>query len=328
MEMDIGTYVGELLFEHEAVAVPGLGSFVSAYRSAEVDQVQGELHPPSKTISFNENLVADDGLLISYVHHKHDLSVEQAREAVRKYVEQVKGAIQRQEIVVFPEVGRLYQDYEKNLQFLPDTTNFSTQSYGLPKVSAYPAAWSHSQRQTAAERSRPAPNPKQQRAANLGLVAAIAAAVVVIAIAGYFLFTDFQSSSEESLQRVPTSRVNVSPSGGEGKAADSLSAGEEKDSGQTEEELLPPAGEFDTESPTAAPDRRYLVIVIGAFGNQKNVERLVDRIYDAGYEPYTERAGSLTKVGIQKTYTEPEEVEQMLNAVRDEFTADAKIYKR
>lgn len=326
--MDIGTYVGELLYEHETVAIPGFGSFVSSYQPAEVDQVQGELHPPSNTISFNENLVADDGLLVSYIHRRHGLSVNQAKEAVRKYVEQVKGAIQRQEIVVFPEVGRLYQDYEKNLQFLPDNTNFSTASYGLPMVNAYPVAWSHKPRQSAVERSAPAPNPKQQRAANLGLLAAIAAAVVVIAIAGYFLFTDFQSEPEEGLQRVPTSRVNVSPSGGEGKAADSLSVAESDTAAEPGEEILPPSEPFDTESPTAAPDRRYLVIVIGVFGNQKNVERLVDQIYDAGYEPYTERAGALTKVGIQKTYTEPEEVEEMLNAVRDEFTVDAKIYKR
>ena len=336
MQKDIGKYIGELLHQHDAVALPGLGTFVSAYRPAEIDQVKGELHPPGKGAGFNPNLITDDGLLVKLLQNRHQLDFEAAQAQVKQYVEETKAALERQDIVDFPEVGRLYQDYEKNLQFLPDSTNFSLEAYGLPMVEAYPAA----RARTSAATSTTAPaKSAPSRTANYALIGAIAVGVTVILVAGYFLLFNEVPQDEEALLPVPTSRVNVSPSNEEGAETDSTAGADETTNGRDAEASAPVEEEeqeaegdqkagWDSEEPTPAPDQKRLVIIIGAFGNQKNVSRLVDEIYDAGYEPYTKKSGSLTRVGVQKAYRQPAEVERVLADVRNRFNSDAKLIKK
>jgi len=336
MQQDIGKYIGELLYQHDTVALPGLGTFVSAYRPAEIDQVRGELTPPGKGAGFNPNLITDDGLLVKLLQNRHHLAFEAAQAQLKQYVEEVKAALERQEIVDFPEVGRLYQDYEKNLQFLPDSTNFSLEAYGLPVVEAYPAARPKSASAAAAAPASTAP----ARNTNYALIGAIAVGVAAILVAGYFLLFNEAPRDDEALIPVPTSRVNVSPSDQQGATGDSTVEIDETTDGQDAAASAPveeeeqktegdeEAGGWDSEEPTPAPGQKRMVIIIGAFGNQKNVSRLVDEIYDAGYEPYTEKSGSLTKVGVQKAYRQPAEVERVLADVRNRFNSDAKLIKK
>ncbi|MCB0579438.1 MAG: hypothetical protein KDD10_09040, partial [Phaeodactylibacter sp.] len=99
MQIDIGSHIAALLYEHNSVNIPGLGGFVSSYKTATADQVQGELHPPSKGLNFNSNLVADDGLLAQHLQEKLGISLTDANELVENYVKEVKEAIGRREIV-------------------------------------------------------------------------------------------------------------------------------------------------------------------------------------------------------------------------------------
>ncbi len=332
MEMDIGSYIGALLYEQDTVALPSLGSFESAYKPAVIDQVQGELHPPGKSIAFNANLVTDDGLLRGYIMKKHGLSVTEAKQMLDNYVQEVKEAIDRREIVVFPEVGRLYKDYEQNLQFLADSTNFEMQSYGLPTVSFYPIARSAHHKTTGKKTAATATVPESDPGGrlNTGLVAVIGAAVVVVGVALYFLAFGAGGQGEESLHPVPASRVNIRP------GEDTQAAGAQEErladdraglSADTLEQGPVPPADSDTEEPTAAPGQKSYVIIIGVFGNPKNVQRLIDDIYDAGYEPYTEKAGDLTRVGVQRTYKTEADIEAAIADVRNRFTKDAKLYR-
>ena len=125
MNIDVASYLEHLLFEHESVIIPDLGGIVSSYRSASIDYVQGLLHPPSKSLSFNKNLIINDGILIGSLVQDHGISEKKARKIIEQYVEKTKKTLDRREIVVFPGVGRLYKDYEGNLQFLQDSTNFN-----------------------------------------------------------------------------------------------------------------------------------------------------------------------------------------------------------
>ena len=194
MEIDVGAYIGDLLFDHNSVNIPGLGGFVARYKPAFSDQVQGELHPPAKGLNFNGNLVVDDGLLAEYIRDKHQLSLGEARQAVDDYVQKVREAIARREIVVFPKVGRLYKDYENNLQFLADGTNFNTDSYGLPIVHFYPVSRAERPAVKPVATPKPPPRPAMKdmrtffsRLFGNGLAVIIGLAVVVVVVAIYFL---------------------------------------------------------------------------------------------------------------------------------------------
>ncbi len=331
MEMDIGNYISSLLYKNKTVALPGLGSFEAAYQPAVIDQVQGELHPPGKTVAFNANLVSDDGLLSGMIQERYGLSPQEATQTLERYVSEVKEAIGRREIVVFPKVGRLYQDYENNLQFLPDGNNYDVGSYGLPTVSFYPVARS-ARPQPVKESPGKAPKARavplqSAQATNNGLIAAIAAATVVVSVAIYFLIFGTDQDHQQAMQQtVPTSRVNVRP----GDENTAKATPEEEAPSEAETQANATADdteEADTERPTPVPGQQSYVIIVGVFGNPDNVKQLIDDIYDAGYEPYTEKAGKLTKVGVQRTYRSEAEIEAAIKDVRKRFTKDAKLYR-
>jgi nucleoid DNA-binding protein len=350
MQMDVGAYIAELLYEHDSVNIPGLGGFLTRYKPAEIDQVQGKLHPPAKSLEFNENLRVNDGVLVNYIKEKHNLSLQQAEEAVHKYVQGVKNAIGQREIVVFPRVGRLYKDYEQKLQFLPDNTNFNTDAFGLPTVQYYPAGQgaTAASETTAAVRKQ---EPSQETSPTL-LIASwfqkyllvIASITVILVALGLFLFfKDWEPSGvpENSESNVPTSRLNTKPGMEEPAAGESREEGTNApDEGEDIASLDDPEdiedmrsenidpGAPDTEASTPVPGRKFAVVAIGLFGRQENINKLTQEIYKAGYEPYLEEVGRLTRVGIQFPYEENAEVERELENIRDRFDPKAFVLKR
>ena len=76
MQIDIGAYIADLLFQNSAVNIPGLGGFTTRYKTASIDHVQGKIAPPAKEIGFNKNLVLDDGILVNYIKDRHQLTFE------------------------------------------------------------------------------------------------------------------------------------------------------------------------------------------------------------------------------------------------------------
>lgn len=339
--MDIGAYIGELLYERELVHVPGLGAFVSKYKPAVIDQIQGQIFPPSKEISFDPNLVMDDGLLLNHIRHKHQLTSSEAQSELEDYINQIKAAIERREIVVFPKLGRLYKDFERKLQFLPDATNFNTDSYGLPTIAFYPISRQDNEGKAArTKQAVPATKsaePKSDDAFRTGwsalvnkllnnsLLITISLAVIVVAFTLYSLLESRKSQQTSSV--VPTARVNVSPALQADTATEEESLQEErsdKDASQQEDA----AASLDSESPTYKPDQKYAIISIGVFSNETNVERLVNRIFEAGYEAYTEKQGNLTKVGIRSAYENERDLQRVLENVRDRFEPDAMVIKK
>jgi hypothetical protein len=140
MQIDIAAHIEKLLFEHETLIIPTFGGFTSTRSPAAVDFVGGAVAPPSKTLAFNENLTIDDGILVHEISHACGISNDDARRLVIDFVENTKDALNQREIVTFPGVGRLYKNYAQKIQFLPDTTNFNTESYGLPPLQFSPVA--------------------------------------------------------------------------------------------------------------------------------------------------------------------------------------------
>ena len=57
--------IKSLLISNEKISIPNLGSFISKYKSAEIDNKTGEITSPTKEIFFDESLKEDDGILVS-----------------------------------------------------------------------------------------------------------------------------------------------------------------------------------------------------------------------------------------------------------------------
>lgn len=140
MQIDIPAHIEKLLFLHDTLTIPGFGTFTATKSSATADYISGTVSPPSKSLTFTENLTYDDGILVDDVAVEHGVSSEDARRAIDEFVEKMQGMLNQREIVTLPNVGRLYKNYVQKIQFLPDTTNFNPESFGLPPLQFSPLA--------------------------------------------------------------------------------------------------------------------------------------------------------------------------------------------
>lgn len=347
MQVKVDKYIRELLYENDAVNVPGLGGFVTDYQAATIDHVQAQILPPSREVSLNTNLPIDDGLLIQRIADDQHLSGLQAEEQLRTYVEGLHESLNAGEIVAITGVGRLYKNYEGQLQLMSDHTNFDTSVFGLPAVTSniinrnVPPL----EQPTTNAQMVPATTAKEQPDTwavisnwfqrNQWLV--VSAAMVVFVLSIWLLFFNDPKQDPNSglseVEELPESRINVSPGEVEDDelVMDEPTSPEDMAPGETQRENennLPPIEEEDelnTEAPTLAPEQSIALIRIGIFGDRGNVQKLVQRIYDEGFEPYTREKGSLIEVGVQFAYDDQQEVQANLRAIRRKFEEKAKI---
>ena len=58
--MQLSTYISDLLYRYECVIIPGFGAFLTRNQSAWIDEASNTFYPPSKVISFNRQLQANE----------------------------------------------------------------------------------------------------------------------------------------------------------------------------------------------------------------------------------------------------------------------------
>lgn len=138
--MQLSTYISDLLYRYECVIVPGFGAFLTRNQSAWIDETTNRFNPPSKTISFNRQLQANDGLFANYVASVEKCSYEVAIQKIRRFTAQLLSELQSEKVVSFKNIGEFSMNTEGAIQFEPETNqNFSTSAFGLstfvsPKV--------------------------------------------------------------------------------------------------------------------------------------------------------------------------------------------------
>lgn len=334
MEIDPGAYIAELLFEHDTVSLPGFGSFVKAYKDASIDYVQGEIKPPGSALNFNRNLVMDDGLLIKILKKKHGLPVSRAEKVVEKYVADLKNRLEKKEFLTFHGLGRLYKDFEGNFKFLPESHNFNADTFGLPDLHFYPVSRPFTE--SVNTKSSNPPSTKSEKVTNTiadwftkNLLWVSAAALIVVISAIYLAVFKNNAQSKTNGEPPANERVNVSPSDNQSdyEVVDDNMDDEGAPVAEDQQPASADAQTENSEAPTLSPNEKVAVIIIGKFGNQSNVDKLVKRIFEAGYEPYTDKEGKLTVVGVQMVYDSESEVQSTLKKIRKKFEPGAKILK-
>lgn len=138
MDIRIVEEIKELLYDNGYVVIPGLGTFKGSYKSASIDNIQGSLAPPSLDIEFNPDNVLNDGLLVDHIKNKYQVGIYEAQKAIDNFTEEALNTFKKHEILLIPDVGRLYRDYTDKVRFLTEKTNFNTDSFGLPTVNIQP----------------------------------------------------------------------------------------------------------------------------------------------------------------------------------------------
>ncbi len=331
--VDIKQQIGQILYERDALIIPDFGGFVSSYKPATIDHVQGLIHPPSKKLSFNKNLMINDGVLINCLQESLGISLSEARKSIEDFVDRTVIKLDNREIIVFPGIGRLYKDYENNLQFLQDNTNYNTSVYGLPTLQYYPILRSRISAETATDLPLAQPLAARSYSYRRSAMAIMPFALIAIICLGALLFYNRQTNTKqpiaEAIPVVDENRINKKP-GEQLSILESInhSTGEiETESIETEALIEEIPEKTDTEAATLSPATKECVIIVGAFSKKAGVEKRVAQIVDLGYSVYQDKKGKLTRVGIQFAYQDASEIREKLEAMRDNFDNRAWILK-
>ncbi len=138
--MQIEGYIDELLYRYNCVVVPDFGAFLTQRKPARINRISHTLYPPSKSVSFNEQLISNDGLLISYVAQAEKLSYEVMLERMKGITSEWKSKLKAGERLTIGSVGKLWTNNSGKIQFQPnEKVNFLTASFGLSSIVHTPA---------------------------------------------------------------------------------------------------------------------------------------------------------------------------------------------
>lgn len=138
--MKLDQNISELLFRYDCVVVPDFGGFIANYKPAKINSKTNMFSPPSKQISFNRNLVVNDGLLANQIARNYNVSYSDALDTIEKCVQAYQRDLNDGKRVVIEKVGVLYLDADKKILFEPlNTVNYLADAFGLEKFH-YPIA--------------------------------------------------------------------------------------------------------------------------------------------------------------------------------------------
>ncbi|MBT8271942.1 MAG: HU-CCDC81 and SPOR domain-containing protein [Flavobacteriaceae bacterium] len=130
--MQIDTYISDLLYRYECVIIPEFGAFLTRAVSAEIDRSSNTFYPPTKVVSFNEQLKNNDGLLANYIASVEKIPFELASQRLSKRIKALKSYLAQGETLTFKNIGEISLNSHGNLSFEPDKKiNYLTASFGL-----------------------------------------------------------------------------------------------------------------------------------------------------------------------------------------------------
>ena len=140
VKMRVEGYIDELLYRYNCVIVPDFGAFLTQRKPASIHRQSHTIYPPSKTVSFNEQLATNDGLLVSHVARAEKLSYEQMLDRMSDVIKDWRTQLRNGERLKIGSAGELWQNKPGKIQFRPnEKTNFLTASFGLASVIQAPA---------------------------------------------------------------------------------------------------------------------------------------------------------------------------------------------
>jgi len=351
MNIDITPYIKELLFENNSLVIPGFGALTLSYSPSTIDHVQGLLNPPSKSLSFDKNLVVNDGKLVNIIQEKHQVSTLEANQQISKFVSIIKDQLERREMVNISNVGRLYKDFENNIQFIPDSTNFNKEAFGLPTVQFYPIV----RDKVTAESIVPSASTKSYQYTKkksvferfqdyctenswlpIGLITAF---LITLGVFGLNKFGLLGSNP------VADKKVNEKPSETPATEETALAVDaptDDDDDYEANEDVADFAADeamattedddvVDTESSTLSPNQQIAVVSVGIFGSKANAQKRIEQVYEYGYDAlpnkYMKKGKELTQIGIQFAFETESEFEETMRHIKRKFK-DAKVIRR
>ena len=132
--MKISSYIFELLQSHDCVIVPNFGALVARNISAKISSDGSKIFPPNKELSFNKNLVKNDGLLINAISSNENISYEGAEQKISNWVRITNKKLEKQRYIEIKNIGSISLENTKYI-FVPNQNSiFLKSSFGFNSI--------------------------------------------------------------------------------------------------------------------------------------------------------------------------------------------------
>ncbi len=130
-------YISDLLYRYNCVAVPNFGAFLTQKRNAKLVEENNSFYPPTKEISFNRQLITNDGLLVSYIAEVEKSTYEEILSKIEVAVAQWTEELNSKRVLFLENIGELNLNSEDKILFKPlEKINYLTSSFGLSSINS------------------------------------------------------------------------------------------------------------------------------------------------------------------------------------------------
>lgn len=327
--MDLAFYIEELLYKNDCVILPTIGGFIVNPTTAQIDFVEQQLCPPNKTVSFNPKLVNNDGLLVHHVSQRQHISYKRAQADIEVYTRQIEQELFENKIVHFDNIGKLYFNSDSKLEFVPEETNFLRSAYGLPTISCRPILRSKDYLKQPASATATATIPRRSKRKGTAFLTPIrivvAAAVLLFILGGSYIRSTYFNQPNSTNPTIAAKKT-ITPAKKEQQvaAASILPSTTSTPIEASTEEIVTeeePTTTID-DTPVVDENTENYIIVLGAFGKEKNAYRLADKLAKDNYLPDVTVKNGLNRVGVQLNCT-PEELAEHLQFLQKNYNKKA-----
>ncbi|MCK4920296.1 MAG: SPOR domain-containing protein [Bacteroidales bacterium] len=133
--MNILNYLREVLLFSEKVILPGFGSLKIEKESAILSGKK--LSPPQSKLIFDASETMDDELLSTQVSKAEEISIEEAKQKILEFIDEIRFSLDKGERYIIPELCAILRDennnitIEKDPELILDYENFGLDSFEL-----------------------------------------------------------------------------------------------------------------------------------------------------------------------------------------------------
>lgn len=319
MSQTLKLYIPKVLSENKIVLLKGIGTLQMNYRPAEIDLEAGIMDAPREEIFFipsNESKL--DPVLIRVVEIIARVDEDEAADLVENFMNELQVELAENGFLTFPNIGWIKQDHWGSLFFEPAAEYISINKFfGFGKVKL-PEALSPAEQEVIADLKETVAEKAERdsiatvgsNSRNWGFI--IGGGLILIMLMAFsFLLGDGKDKRAPGVSGLdltgemvligkqelnddhnvaPDSHRQVVPTDAQNKELDQKSESEEGEIAvEGLDELL-----LDQSNQSGC------LIIVGAFREENNVDRMVDRIAsDSNYECVVIAGPKLTKVGLR-----------------------------
>ncbi|MDR2084769.1 MAG: hypothetical protein LBP67_07230 [Bacteroidales bacterium] len=199
--MKVEKYISNLLYSVDCVVVVNLGGFILNAKDAIINEDLSVFKPPRKEVAFNSLLCNDDGVLISHISKKENISYEEAKKRVDNFVKSVKDKLDVFEPVYLPKLGLFQMNDDKSISFTAAVeVNYDADSFGLSNF-ILPTVNANAKNISKKETIKLSPRKIVKYAASVAAIFALG--FILFTAADYGLQNLYQASIMPSKQKLP-----------------------------------------------------------------------------------------------------------------------------